>query len=331
MSANLNIENGNVAFFGTQPAWHKQGQVVDGAQTSEEAIKLAHLDFGVTKRPLYTNGNDDGLVTIPDKYATVRMDNGVPLGVVGSKYTILQNRDAFTFIDELVGGKEAIFETAGALGKGERIFITCKLPEKLVVGLDDVADNYFFITNTHDGSGSVEVMFTPVFVVCQNTVKLALSSGKRKQKVRHTTSVGTSLLKAADLMGITRESIQEKQELFTRLTKVRITDPQLKAFIEKVMHPGKEQLSREEYSTRFKNTVDKIYGYALGDPAQLIQERRGTLWGAYNAITGYYNNVATYKQGEDRLNSIIYGSANNNANKALSLAIDVFTGTLSLS
>lgn len=315
----------------TKTAWHKLGTVVDGAQTSEQAISIAGLDYGVSKRPLYTNGPDDSYLRVPDRYATVRMDTDVPLGVVGERYTLLQNKDAFKFIDEIIGTKEAVFETAGALGRGERVFISCKLPEKLVVGLNDVADNYFFLTNSHDASAAVSILFTSVFTVCANTVRMALQEGKRKQSVRHTQSVNSSLFKAADLMGITRQNIQEKQELFNQFTKVRITDKELRKYIETVMMPpSREQVSKEEFSTRFTNIVDKVFAYAVGDPAQQGVERKGTLWGATNAITGYFSNIANFKTGEDRLNSIMNGNGNLTNTKALELATGVLKGKLSL-
>lgn len=328
MSANLNFneEKQQYAVFTTKPAWHGLSQVVSEAQTSEQAIKLACLDYEVQKHPISVLGQE-----IPGKYGTIRMDTMQPLGVVGERYTVMPNEKAFDFVDEIVGSKEAIFETAGALGNGERIFLTCKLPEKLVVGLDDVADNYFFLTNSHDGSSAIELLFTQVFVCCSNTVREALRSGKRKQSVRHTMNYNSRLLKAADFMGITRARITEMQETFEAFRKVNITDEQLRKFIELAMKPPKEEISEEEYSTKFENKVQTILEYGLTDPAQLIVERKGNLWGAVNAISGYYNNVVEYDTPEDKVKQIMYNTGNRNINKAFNLAMDVMTNNVQLS
>jgi phage/plasmid-like protein (TIGR03299 family) len=334
MAHNLNIENNKASFFGTKTAWHGLGQIVEEAQTSREAIVLAGLDYDVYKSELWTptkSGSGDATMQVPGKWATVRSDNGVPLGVVGDKYTVLQNRDAFGFIDKIIGAKEAVFQTAGALGKGERVFITAKLPEKCVIGMDDVIDNYFFITSSHDGSGSVEIAFSSVRIVCENTLRMALKSSKRKQRVRHTSSVTNNLLLAADLMGITRQHIQETEELYNAMTKVRITDAELKKFIELAMHPGKEQINSEEFSKRFSNQVERVLTYTEVHPSQLVVTAKGNLFGALQSVTGYYNNVTYYEKPEDKVESIMYGTGFRNSNRALDLAMNVLTNQVSLS
>ena len=326
MAHNLNEIDGKVAFFGTKTAWHGLGQIVTEAQTSEEAIKLAGLDYEVVKAPIQTCDGD--CVEIPNYFATLRADTNTPLGVVGNRYSILQNRDAFRFVDELCGSKQAVFETAGALGKGERIFLTCKLPDRLVIGKDDVAENYFFITNSHDGTNGVELAFTNVFIVCENTLKQALRSSKRKRSVRHSGEVVSRMHDTAKLMGITRQNIEAQKEMFEAFRKVEINDAQLRRFIELALNPPKEEITEEEYSKRFINRVDKVLEYGLGDPAQLITERKGNLWGAYNTITGFYNNVET---SDNKLNSIMFGNGFNKSQNALSLAYDVLVNNVNLS
>jgi phage/plasmid-like protein (TIGR03299 family) len=180
---NFNESTGRYSFFSVkEKAWHNLGQVVTDYPTSAEAIKNAGLDYKVVKSPLYTKGNDiiitaNGFetaaphVSVPNYFANVRSDNNAVLGVVGKDYHIIQNRDAFNFFDSIVGGKDGIlYETAGALGNGERIFITAKLPGYIRVGNgDDVTEKYLFLTTSHDGSGSITAAFTPVRIVCQNS------------------------------------------------------------------------------------------------------------------------------------------------------------------
>ena len=140
---NYNEQTGKHSFFSVkEKAWHNLGQIISDYPTSAEAIKHAGLDYTVEKRNLFTYGDDtdpekddndvvmEWRVDVPNFYATVRTDTEQVLGVVGNDYEIVQNVNAFDFFDSIVGGKDGIlYETAGALGKGERIFITAKLPD----------------------------------------------------------------------------------------------------------------------------------------------------------------------------------------------------------
>jgi phage/plasmid-like protein (TIGR03299 family) len=158
---------------------------VEQYPTSEEAIRHAGLDYEVVKSPLFTKGsgnrNRKGIeigsseLEVPNYFANIRTDNNAVLGV-GKDYHIVQNKEAFNFFDAIVGGGEGIlYETAGALGNGERIFITAKLPDYIRVGNgDDVTEKYIFLTTSHDGSGSITAAFTPIRIVCQNTLNASL-------------------------------------------------------------------------------------------------------------------------------------------------------------
>jgi phage/plasmid-like protein (TIGR03299 family) len=151
---NFNERTGRYSFFSVQQkAWHGLGQIVEQYPTSEEAIKHAGLDYEVVKSPLFTKGSGiietaNGIeigsseLEVPNYFANIRTDNNAVLGVVGKDYHIVQNREAFNFFDAIVGGGEGIlYETAGALGNGERIFITAKLPDYIRVGNgDDVTE-----------------------------------------------------------------------------------------------------------------------------------------------------------------------------------------------
>lgn len=180
-----NGQTGKHSFFSVkEKAWHGLGQIVQDFPTSAEAIGFAGLDYTVEKRPLFTlngenfttfNGLDqvagqDACIHVPDFFATVRTDTEDVLGVVGKDYSVVQNIEAFSFFDSIVGGGEGImYETAGALGKGERVFITAKLPAYIKVGKDDLIEQYIFLTTSHDGGGSITAAFTPVRICCNNS------------------------------------------------------------------------------------------------------------------------------------------------------------------
>jgi phage/plasmid-like protein (TIGR03299 family) len=177
----FNEQTGKHSFFSTQKAWHGLGQIVTDYPTSAEALQFAGLDFTVEKRPIFTYdtanntiGGEAGIkipeIEVPGYYATMRTDTDQVLGLVGRDYKIVQNTDAFTFFDSIVGGDGVLYESAGALtSTGARIFITAKLPGYIKVGSDDLIDKYIFLTTSHDGSGSITAAFTPVRIVCANS------------------------------------------------------------------------------------------------------------------------------------------------------------------
>ena len=224
---NFNERTGRYSFFSVQEkAWHGLGQIVTDYPTSAEAIKHAGLDYEVTKSPLYTKasniinptenleiGNNE--VNVPNYFATIRTDNNTVLGVVGKDYHIVQNREAFSFFDSIVGGTDGIlYETAGALGNGERIFITAKLPDYIRVGNgDDVTEKYIFLTTSHDGSGSITAAFTPVRIVCQNTLNASLRNMSNVVRIRHTSGAKQRLENAHKVMGLANEFSNQLEDI----------------------------------------------------------------------------------------------------------------------
>ncbi len=329
------------SFFSVrEKAWHGLGQIVEDYPTSGEAIRYAGLDYLVEKRPLFTNTPPSEWyemaesiafpkIDVPNFFATVRTDNNAVLGVVGKDYEVVQNRYAFQFFDAIVGGDSGIrYETAGALGKGERIFITAKLPEYIKVGRQDLIEQYLFLTTSHDGFGSITAAFTPIRVVCNNTLNAAMRNHSNGIKIRHTASANDRLKQAHTLMGISHVMAGELEELFNYWTKVRITDKQVKKLIQLAMAPNKEVISNlelglaDKLSATYTNMVNNAYTYAMADPAQQMETTAGTLFGAYNAITGYYQNVRNFKDGDAKFKSIMDGTAKQRAQVTFDLCGD---------
>lgn len=320
-----NEQSGQHSFFSVkQKAWHGLGQIVDQYPTSAEAIRFAGLDYTVEKRKLFTYDNENvaaneeveikiAEIEVPHFYATLRTDNEQVLGVVGKDYEIVQNIEAFSFFDSIVGGDGIQYETAGALGKGERIFITAKLPGYIKVGKEDLIEQYLFLTTSHDGYGSITVAFTPIRIVCNNTLNAALRNHSNAIKIRHTANAKDRLEQAHRVMGISNQLSLQLETVFNQWAKVRITDPQVKKLIQLALVPNKEVLQNiisgkdDETSTCFKNMCDSAYEYAMCSPSQQHETTKGTLFGAYNAVTGYFQNVRTYKNDEAKLKSMFFG------------------------
>lgn len=324
MAHNLEIVGGKASFASTLKAWHGLGTIVDGAMTSEEAIKLANLDYTVITAPLLADVNGVGQFPVPDKFATLRTDTNKVLGVVGNRYTVVQNKDAFAFFDEIVGGKHAMFETAGVLGQGERIFVSAKMPDVIqIAGTDDISEVYVLLTSSHDGSGSIIAAVTPVRVVCQNTLNAALRSTVSRVCIRHTTSAESRLKEAHKLLGISHKYITEVNEMFNSLAKKKITDEQVIKLVNELFKSKKEQGGEEdvEESTRTKNIREGVlnsYFTGIGQDAIL-----GTAWGAYNGVTHYLGHVRKYKTGDARFDSLMDGASAEIQNKAFAELIKI--------
>ncbi|MBL7709852.1 MAG: DUF945 domain-containing protein [Chitinophagaceae bacterium] len=338
----LNEQTGQHSFFSVkEKAWHGLGQIVQDYPTSAEAIKFAGLDYEVVKQDIYTTCyNADGqpmdfTKRIKSHHATMRPDTGEVLGVVGKDYEIIQNRDAFSFFDSIVGGDGIQYETAGALGKGERIFITAKLPGYIKVGQEDLIEQYLFLTTSHDGFGSITAAFTPVRIVCNNTLNAALRNFSNAIKIRHTANAKDRLEQAHKVMGISNQLSGQLEQLFNQWTKVKITDQQLQQLIRLALVPNKEVLDDiqncrwDELSTNFNNICNSVFEYAQTSPTQQTETTKGNLFGAYNAVTGYFQNVRHYRDGEAKLKSLLYGgTAQLRTQKAFNLCVAAFQGDL---
>lgn len=338
---NYNEQTQKHSFFSVkEKAWHGLGQTITEYPTSAEALKFGGLDYTVDKRPLFTfdTENQDAdpeadiiipELEVPGFFATVRSDTEAVLGVVGKDYEVVQNVDAFSFFDSIVGGENGIlYETAGALGNGERLFITAKLPDYIRVGRNDCIEKYLFLTTSHDGTGSIQIAFTPVRIVCQNTLNAALRNQINGIKIRHTASAADKLKEAYKMLGITNQLTTELEAIYNRWSRVRISDPELKQLIQVAMAPNRETLENlkigkeDALSGNFTNIVSSVFDYAMTSPTQQEETTKGTLFGAYNAVTGYFQNVRNFKDSESKFKSIMYGTGLQKSQMAFDLCAD---------
>lgn len=328
---NYNEQTGKYSFMSVNvPAWHNLGQVITHYPTSAEAIAFAGLDFVVAKRPnIHTLPSGNSIIS-DNSFYTFRTDNEAVLGdKIGKDYQVVQNIDAFSFFDSIVGGRDGIkYETAGALGNAEIIFITAKLPDYIRVGRDDLIEQYLMLTSSHDGSGSINIAFTPIRVCCNNTLNAALKNNSGILKIRHTASATDKLKQAHKLLGITNMLSVEMEAIYNRWARVRITDPELKRLIQMAMVPNKEVLEKlrtgqeDELSTAYNNIIDNVFAYSQQNPTQQMETTKGTVFGAFNSITGFYQNVRNFKNEESKFKSIMAGTALARAQTAFNICMD---------
>lgn len=317
MSHNLETRNNQTSFVAVgEKAWHGLGTYVDSAMTAQQVIEKARLDYIVEKRPIMVEGGN----IIPNTFATVRTDTNEALGIVSNSYQIIQNTEAFTFFDSIVDQGEAIFQTAGVLGKGEKIFVTAKLPSEILVHGEPV-ENYLLLTQGHDGKSSIQVGFTSIRVVCNNTLNAALSKIDNKVSIMHFKNAKEKLAAASKVMGMAHAYQKELDSIFNQMAKVRITDKKLRAYIEKCLKPSAEQISKEEYTKQFTATVDSVMEFAHSHYTQTTEAATGTVWGAYNALSGYFCHLKNYKTQEDKMKSLYFKRSARKIEGAFELAM----------
>jgi len=328
---NYNPLTGQDAFYSTKkPAWHLKGFVSDKYETSREVLVKSQLNFPVEKLPnkhVFPSGKE---IYSETSFFTYRTDTEQVLGdSVGKDYTIIQNHDAFSFFDEIAGENNIYFETAGALGKGEIIFITAKFPRHIKILGKDVIDLYLFLTTRHDGKGSIIGGLTPTRIVCNNTLNAALKDCETIIRIRHTESAPEKLKEAQKLLKMVDTASPIIEQAFNHIAKVRITDQQLRKLIQYAMAPSKEVMDNikaenwRAISTQFKSTVEEVFSYGQHSETQQLESTKGTLFGAYNAITGYYQNRKTFKNDQVKAKNILFGgTAQRVGQKVFDLCLD---------
>ena len=227
----------------------------------------------------------------------------MPLGVVSPRYCPLQNSEAFEFFDPIIGEKKAVFETAGSLGNGERVWVLAKVPGELRVVGDDCCSKYLLLSNSHDGRGSISVKFTPVRVVCQNTLILALESGETAHQVRHSKYMQDRLQGVQALVSLTWKTFERALELFQFLARVQVDTHRLRTYLGAVYPLTEEQRQPNKQPERWEHVI-KLF--EVGDAPNLSPSH--TLWGAYNAVVRYEDYRRAREAGPDRrLNRVWFG------------------------
>jgi phage/plasmid-like protein (TIGR03299 family) len=217
--------------------WHRLGKRLENPATAAKAIEAAGLGWEVQLQPIYTGA--DRTVKVKDRFAVCRNDrldqaDGGQLGIVGRDYTPLQNREAFTFLDPLVGENAAIYHTAGSLRQGRRVWLLAKLPGEIRIVGDDIAQKFLLLSNSHDGGSAVRIGLTPIRVVCQNTLNLALR-GMAGMAIRHESNVAQRVKQAHELLGLVNESFNQAGEMMQRMARTAVTAKRLGEYFEAVL------------------------------------------------------------------------------------------------
>ena len=238
MSANVES-----MFYTREKPWHGLGTRVEEAPTSADALRLAGLDGEVLQESIFTEAGD----AISGYKVNVRDCDRKALGVVSDRYKIIQNREAFAFTDTLLGSGVR-YETAGSLQEGKRVWLLARLPREYIIAGERISP-YLVFSNSHDGSGAVRVALTPIRVVCNNTLNLALERASRSWSMIHTGNISDKMQEAKDTLFMAEKYMDSLGEEFENLRRQKVTDSQLKEYVSQLLPLEKDATTIQEKNT----------------------------------------------------------------------------------
>ena len=359
---NLEERNGKFSFAengARQRAWHGLGEVVNEPMFVADALKLCRADYEVKLQPIVALNdeiidamNNGGFINasmlrdlmVEKSMATVRTDLNKSLGLVSDKYGIVQNSDAFKFVDMLCSGLDAdrsekpTIEACGVLGNGERVFITCKMPKDIILNprTDDRIETYVVFTTSHDGTGSVRCMVTNIRVVCQNTLNWAMRNNSGRISFRHSSKVmdRLDLLNkenaefAYKTLGLWKEYEEVFKDSLEHLRNVKLAEKDLDRILAEIALADDAKkvflesgnIFHDDIATRGRNIFLGMKESLESGVGQDILESGNGLW-AINGITSYYQNQANYKNGEVMFDNVMDGNVYKKVQKAYDLMV----------
>lgn len=293
--------NVETMFYVKEKPWHGLGTMVEEAPTSADALKLAGLDWTIEGKPIY----DERGKVINGFYANTRSSDGSVMGIVGSRYSIVQNEEAFAFTDSLIG-EGVTYETAGSLRGGRQIWLLGKMPERYIVG--DKFEPYICFVNSHDGTGAVRACMTPIRVVCNNTLNLALSTAKRSWSTPHRGDVKSRLDEARQTLQLADQYMKDLAAKADQLANEKMTEEQVVIVLDKMFELAKDATDRQKKTAQdAKNEI--VCCMLHPDLANFLN----TKWGFINAVSDFVGHAAPVRQTkhyqENRWGNIIAGHA----------------------
>lgn len=244
-------------FYVREAPWHGLGTKVEETLTSKEALIASGLNWKVEQKEIFT---EDG-VTVQGYYANVRNTDYKVLGVVTNRYQIVQNSEAFAFTDSLIENGVK-YETAGALKDGKKTWILARLPETYRM-VDDKVVPYIVFSNSHDGAGAIKVAMTPVRVVCQNTLNLALNTASRIWSTNHTGDIDSKMDDAKMTLFMAKSYMSELTKEAKRLNARKVLDDEVEEYIKELLPiPTNASELMERNVINLRNDMRMRYFYA---------------------------------------------------------------------
>lgn len=241
-------------FSTRETPWHGLGTVVEEALSSEDALVMGGLDWKVVQKQLMTND----FRKINGYKANVRETDQQLLGIVSDRYQVVQNKDAFSFVDSLLG-EGVKFETAGSLKQGRSVWMLAKLPQTYQFGDDEISP-YLVFSNTHDGSTAIKIAMTPIRVVCSNTLNLALNTSKRTWSTIHTGNMEEKLEEAHKTLFMAHQYMTKLEREMDKLMNIKLSDKEVFDYID-LLIPKKDYPTKLQMDnlSRLKDNLRACY------------------------------------------------------------------------
>lgn len=327
MAHEIDQSTGKPAVFVTgEPAWHRLGTVIKSATDSASAIKLAGLDWTVEQWPIRAFNPDKPEIEAgcPDRVANVRTDTKRVLAVVSKGYEVFQNVKAFDFMDAIVGEKLAMYETAGSLQDGKRVWMLARVPKEYRAGKEDVIRPYVLLTNGHDGKHGLRMIATTIRVVCQNTLNLAMrnSFGSDGLSIGHWGNLEKRVEEARLKLGLISQRFDLFDEELRRLLAVKMSDKKLAAYFN-----GLLPKAENERQAKTRETVIVKFHENFVNSRNALPGIKGTAWAAYNAVSEFADHQrrflgkSEYQKADNQLRSIWFGQAHQMKQEAYESAL----------
>ena len=260
--------------------WHYEmtkdvTKLVQEALTSEEAIKYANLDWEVFSNPIFDiNGKE-----IKGFRANTRSTDNLVLGIVTDKYKIVQNKNSFDFTDNIIG-KDVRYETAGSLRNGKTIWLLVRMPERYICG--DKLEPYLCFTNSHDGSGAIKIAMTPIRVVCNNTLNLAMRNAKRSWSTKHMGNIEEKLAEARHTLELADDYLNNLSVEADKLANTKMSEDEVMKALDEMFPLSDDASDRQKANVQ--NAKDGImYCMIRPDLVQFLNTR----WGFINAVSDF--------------------------------------------
>ena len=271
--------------------WYRKNQFIEKPKTAREAIEMAGLNWSVEKVPVkFEFGENEqaqrgygNKAIFPRKFVTYRTDNNQPLGIVGSDYHVVQNNTVFDFIDPIVNDGVVEYYGGGAFNHGNVVWLQLKLAGRQIdLGNDDRIEKYILLLNSHNCMFKLTTMFTPIRIVCQNTLNIAISVAKKRESgvvaMKHCKFMKDKIEKAQKVMSVAVDHYAQVEENYRRMTLQRISEKDLLNYANRVINVKKSNITS-------KKSVDEIIKTTYGSPG--AEKFPGSLWNAYNGVTYY--------------------------------------------
>jgi phage/plasmid-like protein (TIGR03299 family) len=329
----INAEGTANAFLVGQPAWHNLGTVLDNPPSVAEAIKLAGLDYPIVTVPLQAQVGPFGLQGLDTGYKALVLERTVNghierdvLSVVSDTYEPVQNSEVFEFFQPAIEAGYCSFESAGSLYGGKRVWALARINgcESDVVAGDPIK-SYFLLVNSHDGTKRVTCGGTDIRVVCANTEKMATGRGSEMIKIKHTKGVHVALDQVRNIVDFQKNRFEATLEQMRALARVGVDSVTLAKYVREVFEPEillsnpKEHTRDVAYARLLSKIIPAFEGVGAAGRGNNLPGVRGTLWGAFNAVTGYLNHDRGHGE-VTRLESLWFGTSQKTTVRALEVA-----------